>query len=116
MTMSLPGGTSSATYKLQVVGAFALAEDMADWGFTVEERYHFARPVQGKVSGQGRGPVRLYCGVPGELELSFDDEWPAAPDGMGYFGQVLFKDEATSDRRPGDQGGRLVLDVPIYVE
>lgn len=116
MTMSLPGGTTSATYKLQVVGAFALAEDMADWGFTVEERYHFARPVPGKVTGPGKGPVRLYCGVPGELGLSFDGEWPAAPEGMGYFGQVLFKDEATSDRRPGDQGGRLVLDVPIYVE
>ena len=58
----------------------------------------------------------MYCGVPAELEVSFAGDWPAAPDGMGYFGAVRFLDEDTGDRRPGDQGGRLVLEVPITVE
>ena len=112
----LPAGETSATYKLEVVGAFAISEDMEDWGFELEERYHFASAVRGSVRGQGRGDLRMYCGVPAELKLSFDGEWPAAPDGMGYFGAVRFEDAYTSDRRPGDEAGRLVLEVPIAVE
>jgi hypothetical protein len=116
INVSLPDGQEKASFTLQVVGAFAIAEDMADWGFSVKERYHFARPISGKVKGQGRGDLRLFCGVPAELSLSFDDEWPAAPDGMGYFGAVRFRDDAVSDRRPGDAGGRLVLEVPVQTE
>ncbi|MBD3221229.1 S8 family serine peptidase [bacterium] len=114
--VGLGEGEDTASFTLQVVGAFAIAEDMADWGFTVEERYHFAQPVRGEVEGPGRGDLRLYCGVPAELALSFDGDWPAAPDGMGYFGAVRFLDEQTGDRRPGDRGGRLVLEVPIVTE
>ena len=36
--VSLPEGSDTAAFTLQVVGAFAIAEDMADWGFEVEER------------------------------------------------------------------------------
>lgn len=114
--VSLPDGQDTASFTLQVVGAFAIAEDMKDWGFSVEERYSFARPVRGEVEGQGNGGPRLYCGVPVELTLSFDGEWPDAPDAMGYFGAVRFRDERTSDRRPGDRGGRLVLEVPIALD
>jgi hypothetical protein len=99
-----------------VVGAFAIAEDMADWGFEVEERYHFASPVPGEVSSDARGGLRLYAGVPMDLKVKFADGWPAAPDGMGYFGAVEFLDEDLADERPGDRGGRLVLEVPISVE
>ena len=114
--VGLPDGQDEARFTLQVVGAFAIAADMAEWGFTVEETYGFATPVRGAVDGQGRGPLRLYCGVPGELSLSFDGTWPAAPDGMGYTGVVRFRDAATGDRRPGDRGGRTVLEVPIAVD
>lgn len=115
-TAALPEGASEARFTLQVVGAFALAADQESWGFEVEERYHFAAPVAGEVRGPGRGPLRLYCGVPAELSLSFDDAWPAAPDGMGYFGAVRCLDRDASDKRPGDTAGRLVLEVPIRVE
>ncbi len=114
--ISLPEGQDEARYTLQVVGAFALAPDMKDWGFEVQERYHFARPVRGEVDGPGRGALRLYCGVPAELGLSFADSWPAAPAGMGLFGAVEFDDQALDDRRPGDREGRLVLEVPIALE
>jgi hypothetical protein len=116
LSVSLPKGQTSATYKLQVTGAFAIAEDMAEWGFSVEEKYHFASPVPGKVKSGAAGPLRLYCGVPSDLKLNFGDEWPAAPDGMGYFGWVRFKDTQLSDNRPGDSGGRLVMEIPIEVE
>ena len=114
--VSLPDGQDSARYTLQVVGAFAIAADMKDWDFEVEERYGFARPVRGDVSSSQRGPLRLYCGVPAELSVSFDGSWPAAPDGMGYFGAVTFEDTDLDDRRPGDRGGRTVLEVPIEIE
>jgi len=113
--VSLPEGQSEARFTLQVVGAFAIAQDMADWGFDVQERYHFARPVRGEVDSRDRGPLRLYCGVPAELDLAFGGSWPAAPEGMGYFGAVEFRDTNLEDRRPGDAGGRLVLEVPIAV-
>lgn len=116
ISMALPSGRTEGQYTLEVVGAFAIAVDMEEWGFEVEERYHFARPVSGEVSSPARGPLRLYCGVPAPLELAFADSWPAAPDGLGYFGAIRFLDRDLNDRRPGDRGGRLVLEVPLTVE
>ena len=116
MSISLPEGSESATYTLQVVGAFAIAEDMADWGFDLEEKYLFASPVTGSAKRAGGGRLNLYCGVPADVKVSFDDEWPAAPDGMNVFGALEFRDNNTDDRRPGDEGGRLVLEVPIKVD
>jgi len=112
----LPEGADTATYTLQVVGAFAIAADMADWGFELEEKYHLAYAVAGQATRAGGGALNLYSGVPTKVKLSFDDEWPAAPEGMGMFGAVRFRDENTEDRRPGDDGGRLVLEVPIRLE
>ena len=114
--ISLPEGADSATYTLQVVGAFAIAEDMADWGFALEEKYYFARPVAGSAKRAGGGRLHLHCGVPVEVNVSFDEEWPSAPDGMQVFGNLEFRDFATEDRRPGDEGGRLVLEIPIKVD
>ena len=114
--MSLPEGTDSATYTLQVVGAFAIAADMADWGFDLEESYFFGSPVAGAVSRSGGGALNLYCGVPTDVDVSFDADWPAAPEGLTVFGRLEFRDENTDDRRPGDAGGRLVLEVPLKVE
>lgn len=111
--ISLPSDKDSASYTLQVVGAFAIAEDMADWGFHLVERYHLARPLGGAVSRAGGGDAKLYCGVPTELEASFDGELPQAPEGMGTFGTIRFEEVRTADRRPGDKDGRLVLEVPI---
>jgi len=114
--IALPAGKDKASYKLQVVGAFAIAEDMAEWGFDLEERYLFASAVSGKVSRAGGGRLNLYCGVPTDLKVAFADSWPAAPEGMGVFGAIRFKDDHTDDRRPGDQQGRLVLEIPIEVK
>jgi subtilisin family serine protease len=114
--VSLPDGADSATFTLQVVGAFAIAADQAEWGFDLEEKYHLAHPVRGKAKRAGGGPLNLYSGVPTKVKLIFADEWPAAPDGMGVFGSVKFRDSNTDDRRPGDDGGRLVLEVPIRIE
>ncbi len=61
---SLPEGKEQATFTVQVVGAFAIAADMADWGFDLEERFLFARPVAGKVSAKAAADLVLYCGVP----------------------------------------------------
>ncbi len=116
MGMSLPEGRDSATYTLQVVGAFALAEDMADWGFEMEEKYFFASPVSGTAKRAGGGRLNLPCGVPTQVEVGFEEEWPGAPDGMNVFGNLEFRDNNTDDRRPGDDGGRLVLQVPIKVD
>ncbi len=113
---SLPDGADSATYTLEVVGAFALAEDMAEWGFDLEEKYFFAHAVTGNAKRAGGGRLVLYCGVPTDVKISFADEWPAPPSGLSTFGTVKFKDTRTDDRRPGDSGGRLVLEVPIEVE
>ena len=113
--VSLPEGADSASFTLEVVGAFALAADMAEWGFALEEKFFFARPVSGKVEGPG-GQLRLYAGVPAQLGVSFEDSWPSPPEGWGVFGAVGLKDRAVSDRRPGDQGGRLVLEIPIEIE
>ncbi|HOX24777.1 MAG TPA: S8 family serine peptidase [Candidatus Krumholzibacteria bacterium] len=116
VTASLPEGSAQASFTLQVVGAFAVAADMEEWSFEIEERYRFASAVAGTIEGAGAGPVRLYCGVPAKLELRFRDPWPAAPEGMAYFGGVRFLDRETSDKRPGDTAGRLVLEVPIATE
>ncbi len=113
---SLPSGMDSATYTLQVVGAFAIAEDMAEWGFNLEEKYHFAHALAGKTKRAGGGRLNFYCGVPTDMKISFAEEWPAPPAGLSAFGKVQFKDRRTDDRRPGDSGGRLVLEVPIEVE
>ncbi len=114
--MSLPEGTESATYTLQVVGAFAMAEDMADWGFDMEEKYFFGHAVTGTAKRAGGGRLTLPCGVPTNIAVSFKDEWAAAPDGMNVFGELKFRDNNTDDRRPGEDGGRLVLQVPILVD
>ena len=112
----LPDGAAEAAFTLQVVGAFALAEDMADWGFALEERYLLATPARGEVARAGGGPLRLYCGVPAELEIVFSAAWPVAPEGLGHGGSVRFLDQAVTDRLPGDRAGRLVLEVPIELE
>ncbi len=114
--IGLPSGQSSASYKLKVVGAFALAEDSEEWGFDLTEKYFFASPTRGQVERVGGGPLRLYCGVPVELALSFDGSWPSAPSGLQPFGAVRFLDTHLDDKRPGDQGGRVVLEVPISLE
>lgn len=114
--ISLPDGRDSASFTLQVVGAFAIAEEMADWGFDLEEKYFLPRAVGGTVARAEGGGADLYCGVPVKLEVSFSEDWPQAPEGMSAFGSVRFKDQGTEDRRPGDQGGRTVLEVPIRVE
>jgi len=114
--LSLPSGQSEATYELQVVGAFALAADTEEWGFDLTEKYYFAAPTRGQVERVGGGPLRLYCGVPVELALSFDGAWPGAPSGLQPFGAVRFRDTHLEDRRPGDDGGRVVLEVPIRME
>ena len=41
----LPAGADEAGFTLEVVGAFALAQDLADWGFNLEEKYFLARPA-----------------------------------------------------------------------
>ena len=51
---SLPEGVTEASFKLQVVGAFALAEDTADWGFDAEETYLFAAPSRAEVEARRR--------------------------------------------------------------
>ena len=114
--VSLPSGTQEATFTLQVVGAFALAADMEEWGFDLEEKYYFAHPVQGQVKRAEGGPLRLYCGVPTEVELSFAEEWPAPPSDLKTFGNISFNDTNTDDRRPGDEGGRQVLEIPIRLD
>ncbi|RKZ10312.1 hypothetical protein DRQ50_14525, partial [bacterium] len=82
VNVSLPAGD----YKLEVVGAFALAEDMADWGFELEEKYFFAAPVAGDVSRAGGGDLILPCGVPTAVDVTFEPTWPAAPEGHHVFG------------------------------
>ncbi|MDX2473243.1 MAG: S8 family serine peptidase [Candidatus Krumholzibacteria bacterium] len=116
VSYSLPAGTESGSYSLQVVGAFAIAADMADWGFDLEEQYHLAKAVRGTVTRSGGGDLKLYAGVPVALKVSFADVWPAPPEGLSAFGEVLFQDSRTTDRRPGDDDGRLVLTVPLVMQ
>jgi len=113
VSISLPDGREKASYTLQVVGGFTLKVDSRDWSFTVEQKADFASPVTGKVARKGGGPLRLYCGVPTELEVSFAGDWPAPPEGMAPYGRVVFTDRNLDDRAPGEKGGRRVLEVPI---
>jgi len=108
-----PASAATARYTLEVVGGFALGADAESWGFDLDETYLFAAPVAGKVARAGGGDPDLFCGVPTELEVSFDANWPAPPDGLAPVGAVVFRDENLDDRRPGDRGGRRVLEVPI---
>ena len=64
----------------------------------------------------GGGPLRLYCGVPTDVALSFTDSWPAPPAGLQPFGAVRFRDRDPADKAPGDTAGRVVLEVPIRLE
>jgi subtilisin family serine protease len=116
VSFSLPTGTAQGTYALQVVGAFALAADMADWGFSLEEKFELARPIPGQVKRAGGSDLRLYAGIPTGLQVSFGEAWPAAPAGKQVYGSLAFKDSRTDDRRPGDVAGRLVLKVPFTVK
>jgi len=114
MGVSLPQGQEKATYSLQVVGAFAMPGDMAAWGFSCRERDFLATPVGGKVSGP-MDPLRLYAGVPANLDLSFAGDWPEAPGDRKIFGVVRFKDP---DAKPhaASGPGPVVLEVPILLD
>jgi hypothetical protein len=113
LSLSLPEGSDSGTYKLQVVGGFARADDMEEWGFQFEERRMLAAPVAGIVMPSHGSTLKMYCGVPATMTVEFADEWSEAPEGMHAFGEVVFKDEKTADRKAGERGGRTVLEVPI---
>ncbi len=112
----LPAGVDDATYTLQVVGGFALKEDSDAWGFDLEERRRWADPVAGEVEHGGGGELRLYAGVPVPLTVRFDESWPTPPEGDSVFGAVRFLDRDLPDRVPGEEGGVLVLEVPIVTE
>lgn len=113
VTVSLPEGRDSADYTLQVVGGFARAADAEAWSFDLTETRRWAAPVTGRVTGPGEGGLVLHAGVPAELTVAFADAWPTPPDGMQVSGRVRLLDERPRDRRPGDHGGRPVLEVPI---
>lgn len=113
ISYTLPDNTESGTFSVMVVGAFAIAADSAEWGFEVDEKYEFAAPIQGSVETASGGQLKLYAGISATLEVSFADSWPAAPEGMHTYGTLIFRDTQTEDRRPGDDGGRVVLRVPL---
>ncbi|MCP4574639.1 MAG: S8 family serine peptidase [bacterium] len=104
---------AAGSYKLQVVGAFAIAADMAAWGFDLEEKFFFGSPRTGAVARAGGGRLTLPCGVPVKLDVTFPEGGPAVPEGKSLFGAIRFRDTRTDDRRPGDSGGRLVCEVPV---
>jgi len=116
LTAKVRADFAPGDYKLQVVGAFALAADMAEWGFDLEEKFFFASPRAGEVERSGGGDLILPCGVPTKLDVEFPDGAPAAPAGRTLFGAVRFLDTRTDDRRPGDTDGRLVCEVPVGQE
>ncbi len=113
LSVAKPASAASADYTLKVTGGFALGVDSESWGFDIEETYRFAAPVAGEVSRAGGGDLHLYCGVPTELDVSFAGTWPDPPEGLAPVGSLEFRDRNLDDRRPGDTGGRLVLEVPI---
>jgi subtilisin family serine protease len=114
--ISLPSGSESATYTVKVVGGFALAEKQAEWGFDVVEMYNFASPVTGSVKRAGGGSLKLYCGVPCDIDVSFDGTWAETPEGMHPYGAVRFMDSNLDDEMPADKGGRLVMEIPVFVK
>jgi subtilisin family serine protease len=113
---SLPAGVEKGTYKLEVVGGFALARDREKWGFRIEEEYLLADPVTGGVKRGEAAEFALYSGVPTTLAVTFPGSWPEPPVGLRPFGAVKFLDRNLGDRVPGDRDGRLVLEVPIRLE
>jgi len=113
---SLPDGVEKATYKLEVVGGFALARDRQKWGFRLEEEYLLAAPQTGGVKRNAAADFALYSGVPTALTVAFPGSWPEPPAGLRPFGAVKFLDRNPEDRAPGDREGRLVLEVPIRLE
>jgi hypothetical protein len=112
----LPAGQESASYTLEVAGGFALAPDLDEWGFDLEEKYFLAEPVAGEVKREGGGALAFYSGVPTDVKITFAHDWPESPAGLQPFGAVQFLDRNLPDKAPGDQGGRLVLEVPIALE
>jgi len=116
VAVRLPAGTESATYRLEVVGGFALKEEMAEWGFQLEERYGLGSPVTGTVERAGGGRLRFYCGVPTELDISFADSWPDPPEGLAPRGSVSLYNGNLDDRVAGDESRELVLEIPIELE
>lgn len=113
LSVAKPANVDEVGYTLKVVGGFALGVDSERWGFELDERYLFASPRRGEVTRAGGGPLHLYCGVPAALDVSFAADWPAAPEGLSPVGAVTFRDRNLDDRRPGDDGGQVVLEVPI---
>ncbi len=113
MSVAKPADVATATFTLKVVGGFALGVDSESWGFDLSETYRFGAPVAGEIARAGGGDLHLYCGVPTELDVSFDGTWPDPPDGLQPIGAIEFRDRNLDDRRPGDTGGRIVLEVPI---
>ena len=113
---SLPAGVSEVTYTLKVTGGFAEKADMEEWGFTLEEKYKLAAPVAGEVERAGGGALRLYSGVPTDLDVSFAGSWPEPPEGMRPYGALTFTDARPGDRKVGDRGGRVCLEIPIRLD
>jgi len=113
LSLNLPDGRDSASFTLQVVGGFARAADMEEWSFNAEERRTLSKPVKGSVTPPHGSTLVLHCGVPTTVEVAFEQTWPTAPDGMHPYGAVRLLDERTLDRKAGESGGRLVLEVPI---
>ncbi len=113
---SLPAGVEKGTYKLEVVGGFALARDREKWGFRLEEEYLLDAPVAGTVKRGDAADFALYSGVPTALAVAFPGSWPEPPAGLRPFGAVKLLDRNVEDRLPGERDGRLVLEVPIRLE
>jgi len=113
VSVSKPASATTAKYTLKVTGGFALGVDAESWGFDLVETYRLAAPVSGEVSRSGDGPMHLFCGVPTELDVSFAGDWPAPPEDLTATGSLTFRDRNLDDRRPGDDGGAVVLEVPI---
>ena len=115
VNVAKPASTATADFTLKVTGGFAHGVDSEAWGFHLDETYRFAAPVVGEVSRAGGGDLHLYCGVPTDLDVSFVGTWPDPPEDLVPVGALEFRDRNLDDRRPGDTGGRLVLEVPVRV-
>lgn len=116
VTWRLPDGAAEGSYKLEIVGGFALARSQQEWDFHLVEEYYLAAPIAGTVKRGEAADLALYCGAPTELSVEFAGAWPAAPDGLQAFGAVLLRDANAADKAPGDAAGRPALEVPIRLE